>query len=118
MSMGQESNRRALKAEYREAKQDAGVYRIFSRASDRGIVGTSTNLRSIGNRVEFARSTRSLGALDARLKPLIEADGFEALEFEVLETLDAGPDTSAASASADLKTLETLWKEKLAGSLL
>ena len=111
--MTEAGDRRAMKAEYREAKQDGGVYRISSSVSGKGIVSSTANLRSIENRVQFAKSTKSLGALDGRLKPVIERDGFDALAFEVLERVAPAAEQSAAAVSQDLKTLEQLWREKL-----
>ena len=111
--MNEATDRRALKAEYRESKQNAGVYRVSSSVSGRGIVSSTANLRSIENRVQFAKSTKSLGALDGRLKPVIERDGFDALTFEVLESVEPAAEQSAAALGQDMKTLEQLWREKL-----
>jgi hypothetical protein len=111
--MAETTNRRELKAEYRQTDQGAGVYRIVNTRSGMSLVGTSTNLRSIKNRLEFARSTKSPGALDGRLKRALEEDGFEAFEFEVLATLEPDPTRTAAATREELAGLEKLWRAEL-----
>lgn len=108
-----ESSRRELKAEYREQRPEAGVYRIVNARTGRGLLGSTANLRSARNRLDFARSTRSASALDMRLKQAIEDADIEALEFEVLETLTAEPTATTRQINDDLATLEALWREKL-----
>lgn len=90
-----EASRREMKAEYKEQRSDAGVYRILNPSTGRGLLGSTPNLRSARNRLEFARSTRSAGALDMRLKQAISESDIAALEFEVLETLTPAPSATA-----------------------
>ena len=116
--MAEQQRRAALKSEYRDTPRSAGVYRIVSAPGGRGVLGTSTNLRSIENRVAFAKSTKSLGALDARLKPAIEADGFDSLAFEVLEEFVPAATATPAAVRDELATLEKLWREKLGPAAL
>lgn len=113
-----EASRREMKAEYKEQRSDAGVYRILNPSTGRGLLGSTPNLRSARNRLEFARSTRSAGALDMRLKQAISESDIAALEFEVLETLTPAPSATARQVADDLATLEQLWREKLGADAL
>ncbi|MEO8540117.1 MAG: GIY-YIG nuclease family protein [bacterium] len=111
--MSDQTNRRELKAEYRESRPEAGVYRIVNTTTGRGFLASTSNLKSAQNRLEFARSTNSPGALDLRLKAAITEAGIASFEFEVLERLDVASDTPARKVAEDLATLEQLWREKL-----
>ncbi len=48
-----------------------------------------------------------------RLKQAIAPADIDALTFEVLETLTAGPTATPGQVADDLATLEALWREKL-----
>lgn len=111
--MAENAGRRDLKAEYKDTRPDAGVYRILNSADGKSVVGSSSNLRSVQNRLEFARSTNSVGALDPKMKAVVQQFGFAALSFEVLEQLDLPAETSPSAIRDDLATLEQLWREKL-----
>jgi hypothetical protein len=110
------TRRKELKSSYQQTRQQAGVYRITNSATGRVLLISTTNLASAKNRLDFAISQKMAGALDQRLKKEVLAHGFEALSFEVLETIDPAVETTEAELAEDLKTLEALWKEQLTGS--
>lgn len=114
-SMDESTSRRALKAEFRERRPDAGVYRILNARTGRSLIGTTTNIRAMRNRVAFAKSTQSVGGMDGRLAADLRKHGFDAFSFEVLETVPVAPEKSRESLTSDLEVLEGLWREKFAG---
>lgn len=113
-----DAGRRELKAEYKESRPEAGVYRVVNPAADRSYLASSTNLRSARNRFEFARGTRSPAGIHFTLKDTITADEMPGLTFEVLETLPADPAASPRKIAEELATLEQLWREKLGADAL
>jgi hypothetical protein len=113
--MDDPSKRRDLKAEYRERRPDAGVFRIRNTRNGKSLIGTTPNVAALRNRVEFAKSTGSAGALDGRLAADIRVFGIDAFMFEVLEVVRQSPDQSRASFLGELELHEQLWREKLAG---
>lgn len=109
------ATRRDLKAAYRANPPAAGVYAITNTKRNRVLLGASTNLPSVENKIAFARSTGLPGALDVRLRQDLATDGLDVLTFEVLEQLAPGPGQTDAELKADLDLLLALWQEKLAG---
>jgi hypothetical protein len=107
------ARRRELTAEYRRRRPAAGVYAIRCAGSGKALVGSSADLDSARNRVEFARATNTPGALDGRLRADFERFGGEAFSFEVLDVLDVAPEATEADLRADLDALLLLWREKL-----
>lgn len=108
-----DTNRRELKAEYKESRPEAGVYRVVNPAANRSYLSSSSNLRSAQNRFEFARGTRSPAGIHFTLKDTITPDEMPNLTFEVLETLSTDPTASSRKIADELATLEALWREKL-----
>lgn len=111
--MDEQARRRELKAEYREAAIEAGVYRIHNRAKQRSLIGTATNLAGMRNRFEFGKSMGMASTVDGRLTRDLKADGWDAFEFEVLETVTPSGSTTSEQLRQELDTLEALWREKL-----
>jgi hypothetical protein len=105
--------RKELRAEYRRAREEAGVYRIVNGATGRSLVASAVNLRSAQNRFEFAFSSDSVGALDGRLAPDVRAHGMASLSFEVLESVQPPETLTASGLRQELKLLEGLWRERL-----
>jgi hypothetical protein len=116
--MVEHARRKDLKAAYRDATPDAGVYRIVNTGNSKSLVGRSTNLASISNRFQFARSTATASALDQRLAVDVAQFGFDALEFEVLDRLDVTPGMTRPEILQELLTMEGLWREKLGSASL
>lgn len=112
--MTDKATRRELKAAYRENPPAMGVYAITNTKRHRVLLGASTNLPSVENKIAFARSTGLPGALDVRLRKDVAADGLDALTFEVLEELAPVPGQTESERKADLDLLLALWREKLA----
>jgi hypothetical protein len=110
--MGSE-RRKELRAEYRLAREEAGVYRIVNSATGRSLVASAVNLRSAQNRFEFAIGSNSVGALDGRLAADVREHGIASLSFEVLETVQPAETQTAAGLREELKLLEGLWRERL-----
>ncbi len=106
--------RRELRAEYDERATQAGVYLLRNTVTDRVFVGSSPDLRSVRNRLEFGQATGSAGVLDLRMRPDALAHGMGSFELEVVDTLDVPPGTPPDEVRADLAQLEALWREKLA----
>jgi hypothetical protein len=113
-----EQSRKQLRAQYKQTHPEAGVYRIFNTQNNKMLLGSTTNLPSIRNKVEFAKSTNTPGALDHRLREDICKFGIDAFMLEVLEVLSISPERTAAQIREDLTALEALWREKLDPSLL
>jgi hypothetical protein len=110
--------RKELTSEYKQSRREAGVYRVVNRESGKLLIGSSTNLESVRNKMEFARSTKSSGVLGYQLKADIERLGIGAFDLEILEVLDVKPEMTEATIRDDLKTLEQLWREKYDSDLL
>ena len=110
--------RKELRAQHQQERPEAAVYRIVNRVSNKALLGTTPNLTSIRNKLEFAQSTNSPVVLDWRLAPDIRRDGIGAFALEILEVLDVTPEMTPADIQADLATLEALWREKLDPALL
>ncbi|MCL5257278.1 MAG: GIY-YIG nuclease family protein [Chloroflexi bacterium] len=116
--MSEQAHRRELREQYRQTQPEAGVYRIVNSRNGKCLLGSTTNLAGIRNRMEFAKSSNLSGALDLRLRRDIREDGLEAFSLEVLEVLEIRPEMTPAQIREDLATLEALWREKLDPELL
>jgi hypothetical protein len=110
------ATRKELKAQYRENPPEAGVYRITNTATGRVLFGSSTNLPSVSNKLDFAKTTNLPGAMDQRLRKDIATHGIDAFTFDILEVLEPQPAQTSAELRADLAVLEALWREKLTGT--
>jgi len=116
--MTDRERRRELRAQYRQTLPEAGVYLVRNTRNGKALLGSTPNLASIRNKLEFARSTDMPGALDHRHRDDIRRFGLDAFTLEVVEVLDARPGMTPAEIQDDLATLEGLWREKLDPSLL
>lgn len=116
--MTAQSRRKELRAQYKQTHTEAGVYRIVNTRNNKSLLGSSLNLPSVRNKLDFARSTNSPGALDWRLRKDISEFGIEAFSLEVLEILETRPEMTSADIRKDLAVLEELWREQLDPALL
>lgn len=107
------SRRKELKAQYRESGPEAGVYRWLNTHTGRFLVASTTDLASIRNKLDFARSTGGTGVFDYRMKPDLKQTGIDAISLEILETFEPDPSMSPTDIKRDLETLVELWREKL-----
>ena len=81
------------------------------------LVAATTDLAAARNRLDFAKATRTPGALDHRVAADVRAFGVDAFVFEILDRLEITPAMTPDDARADLGALEQLWREKLAAEL-
>ncbi|MHB1134439.1 MAG: GIY-YIG nuclease family protein [Chloroflexota bacterium] len=116
--MNDRARRKELTAQYKQTHPEAGVYRIVNRQNGKALLGSTTNLASLHNKVQFARETNTPGTLDGRLRADVIRFGLDAFELEILEVLQPEPETTTAQLQEDLATLEALWREKMDPALL
>ncbi len=116
--MNEQARRKDLVAQFKQTRPEAGVYRIINSQNNKALLGSTPNLASIRNKLEFAKSTNSPGVLDQRLRKDVRQFGIDAFLLEVLEVLDTKPEMTPAEIQEDLATLVDLWREKLDPSLL
>lgn len=104
-------DRKSLIRQYKETRRPAGVFRVFNSVEGKSLVGSSTDLPSMLNRLKFQLTSRTT------LMPELQRDwdrlGPDAFAFEVLDTLAPPADDRAWDQAADLEELERLWIEKL-----
>lgn len=103
-------DKKAAKLAYKASRRPVGVFAIRNLVNGKVLVGSSTDLTAIFNRIRF-----QLYAGGHPVKTL-EADwklyGTGKFEFEILEELPPQADQKY-DPSADLEVLEDLWLEKL-----
>lgn len=116
--MDDRARRKALAADFRQSRPEAGVYRLVNTRTGRSLLGTTPNLPSLKNRIDFARSMNSVGALDGRLANDAREFGVEAFTLEVLEVVEQRPEMSRTALLEELRTLEALWRERFAAASL
>ncbi len=116
--MTDKPSRKELIAQYRQTRPEAGVYRILNARTGKGLLASSTNLASERNKLEFARSTGSPGALDHRLRADVARLGADAFTVEVLDILEIRPEMTDREIRDDLEALEQLWRERLGPEVL
>ena len=106
--------RRELRETYAQRRPEAGVYLLRNSMSGRILVGSSPDLGSVRNRLEFGQATETSGVLDRRMAPDARAHGMRSVELEILDVLEVPDGTPPDDVAADLRELEALWREKLA----
>jgi hypothetical protein len=103
-------DRKALTREYKETRRPMGVFRVRNNVNGKSLVGKTTDLPAMLNR---QRSHLRMGNHpNPALRKDLSEYGAEAFEVEVLDTLDA-PERDDYDPSADLRTLEQMWLDKL-----
>jgi len=107
------SRRRELKANYKENHREAGVSALRNLRNGKVLIGSALNLASMRNKLEFARSTNSPGALDLRLRHDIAKYGVDAFALEILESFQPPAEKSDAEIRKELETLEALHREEI-----
>jgi RimJ/RimL family protein N-acetyltransferase len=106
-------DRRALVREYVETPRPAGVYRVRNTVSGKSLVGSSPNVPGVLNRQRFQLQNGSHP--DKELQSDWNDLGPDAFTFETLDLLKPSDDPGYDSTE-DLRTLKTMWLEKLAAS--
>lgn len=106
----QKDKRKELAAAYKEKRSLGGVVAIICATTGKRLLMSGADIRGLENRFRFSAATGSC------VSPRIQADwdrfGAGTFSFEVLETLEQGPDQDAAAFRKDIKELEELWREK------
>jgi len=116
--MTDRSRRKELSAKYKQTHPEAGVYILRNSQNGKVLLGSTLNLASMRSKLEFARSTNSPGALDHRLRSDILRFGVEVFSLVVLESLQPGPEMTAAEIRQELATLEQLHREDFEANIL
>jgi hypothetical protein len=111
------ARRKELVAQYKRTHPEAGVYRIVNARNNKALLGSALNLASVRNKLDFARSTNSPGALDWHLRRDIRQFGMDAFSLEVLNVLETGPEMTPADTQKDLAVLEEIWRDQIDASL-
>ena len=110
--MADKAQRKALTEQYKQTRPAAGVYRIVNTKTGKALLGATSNLANIQNKLDFAASTRMYGVLDRRLRADIEQFGIDAFALEVVETLPVTPEMTTATVREELETLAALHRER------
>ncbi len=116
--MTDRARRKELTEQYRQTIPEAGVYLIRNIGSGMALLGSTVDLGSLRNKLEFARTTNMPSVLDGRMARYIAQFGIGALSLEVLDVVDVTPEMTDGQVRNDLATLESLWLEKLGPSTL
>ena len=116
--MTDKARRKELVGEYKRTHPEAGVYRLVNTRSGKALLGSASNLASMRNKLAFAQSTGSPGALDYRLREDIKQYGLDAFSLEILGVLDLRAEMTANQIRDDLNALEDLWREQQDPALL
>jgi hypothetical protein len=106
-------DRKALVREYLETPRPAGVYRVRNEVSGETLLGSSPNVPGVLNRQRFQLENGSHP--DVELQADWNDLGPDAFTFETLDLLKPSDDPGYDSTE-DLRTLKTMWLEKLAAS--
>ncbi|OYV73596.1 MAG: hypothetical protein B7Z72_02165 [Gemmatimonadetes bacterium 21-71-4] len=106
-------DRRELVRQYKESRRPMGVFQVRNTVTGAVYLGTSRDLPSMLNR---QRAQLRLGAHpDRSLQADWKALGDRAFEFDILDTLDP-PDAPGYDPADDLRTLEELWRARVAAT--
>jgi hypothetical protein len=103
-------DRKALIREYKESQRPMGVYCIRNTVNGKLLVGKSIDLPSILNRQRA--QLRAGSHPNSTVQKDLSEYGADAFEVEVLDTLEV-PNQADYDPSADLRTLEQMWLDKL-----
>jgi hypothetical protein len=116
--MTDKARRKELTEQYRQTIPEAGVYLIRNAGNGKALLGSTVDLGSLRNKLEFARTTNMPSVLDGRMARDIAQFGIDALSLDVLEVVDVTPEMTDGQVRDDLATLVSLWREKLGSSTL
>jgi hypothetical protein len=103
-------DKKALIREYKESQRPMGVYCVRNIVNGKLLVGKSIDLPSILNRQRG--QLRAGSHPNPTLQKELSEYGADAFEVEVLDTLEV-LDQADNDSSADLRTLEQMWLDKL-----
>jgi hypothetical protein len=111
--MTDQDRRRELGEVYRLRITEAGVYMLRNTVTGKILIASSRDLAGVRNKVELGRSARSASVLDHRMAADARVHGMASIELVVLDLIDLRPEMTLAEVTADLASLEALWREKL-----
>lgn len=111
--MGHNEDRKQKIADYKQAKQEAAVYRMVSQQTGKYYLNSTTDMKGLYNRIEFAKATGSSTALPLVLAHEEKLYGIDNFKIEVLEVLDIKPEMTYDEIKSAIKQLEKLWREQL-----
>jgi hypothetical protein len=103
-------DRKTLIREYKESQRPMGVYCVRNTVNGKLLVGKSIDLPSVLNRQRA--QLRAGSHPNPALQKELSEYGAEAFEVEILDTLEVS-DQADYDPSADLRTLEQMWLDKL-----
>ena len=103
-------DKKSLIREYKEIRRPMGIYCIKNTANGKLLIGKSVDLPSILNR-QSAQLRSGFHPNPTLQKDLVE-HGVDAFRVEILDTLEVSHQENR-DFSADLRTLEQMWLEKL-----
>ncbi|HEY7832390.1 MAG TPA: GIY-YIG nuclease family protein [Ktedonobacterales bacterium] len=109
------SSRREIAKEYKERRQQGGVYTITNTVNGKYVIGYAANLESVRNRFQFAVNAGS--AVDPRLRADWLAQGAGAFNLVVVAELEQREGQIQAEFMRDLHVLEQLCRADLDPSL-
>ena len=103
-------NRKELIDRYKQTIQPMGIYQIRNTVNGKVFLGSAKDLRGIINSNRF--QLRNGLHRNKKLQQEFNEIGEEGFAFEIVDYLHPGEDASC-DYTAELKTLEALWLEKL-----
>lgn len=111
--MNKKHDRKELLAQYKQTINDVGVYRIINNITGEYLLSSDSNIKSIYNKFEFAKSTNTPSFVSRKIASVLSEYGLNNFSVEVLELLDNKPEMTQSEIDEDLKLLEEIWREKL-----
>jgi len=103
-------SKKEMLKEYRDRKEIGGVYSIRNERTERRLIQSTTTITKAESQLAFARATGLC------VHPLLADDwkafGPEAFTLEILETLEKKDTETPEEFTDNVRTLETLWKER------
>ncbi len=104
-------DRKTVARAYKDSRRPMGVYCVRNLRSGATLIGRSIDITATLNREES--SLRFGGHANRQLQQDWMTLGPAAFSFEVLDTLAWPEDSPAFDPTADLKALESMWRERL-----
>ncbi|MDD4334038.1 MAG: GIY-YIG nuclease family protein [Desulfotomaculaceae bacterium] len=105
--------KKELKMQYKQMKQDMGIFIIRSKANNKCFLKATPDLRGVinGTRVRLGGGVHPYRELQKEWDEF----GPDNFTIEILENLEYDKDESKTDYSEELEVLQMLWEEKLAG---
>jgi len=104
-------DRKALIAEYKETRFEAGIFKITNLQTGTDYFFSSIDLRNEQNKLDFAKKTGLTGVFDHRLEKDMKQFGTDAFSFVILESFIPEVDLTPDQLKEKLKTLLNKWQE-------